>query len=54
MLPRIQGVILPNTTARFAPVAEGRFDGLRRHVTSARTANAMPFCAGGYAVIPRA
>ena len=27
-----QGVILPKTTPRLAPVAEGRFEGLRRHV----------------------
>jgi len=27
------GVTLPNNTARLAPVAEGRFDGLPRHVS---------------------
>ena len=29
---QIQPVTLPSTTAALAPVAEGRFEGLRRHV----------------------
>ena len=31
--PMDQGVILPSTTARLAPVAEGRLEALRRHVS---------------------
>jgi len=34
------GVIDPNTTGLRAPVAEGRFDGLRRQVSYASTAKA--------------
>jgi hypothetical protein len=31
--PEDQGVMLPSTTARLAPVAEGRLEALRRHVS---------------------
>src|SRR5437879_4938598 len=37
----VYGVILPSTTARLAPVAEGRFEGRRRRVSCAKTANAI-------------
>ena len=38
---RLRGVILPRMTGCRAPVAEGRFPALPRHVSWASTANAM-------------
>jgi len=41
------GVRPPRITARVAPVAEGRFDGLRRQVSYASTPNAIASLASG-------